>query len=125
MDNSRGERLKTMLEMLKMTQLEFGETCDINPAYINQMITGTRPVSEKTALRIKEHYQKMNLQWLLYGDGDMFMNEEQEVRETEPEYVQEPAGLFRGAEQVINDLRKKISDIERRLEALEQEPNSD
>jgi len=90
-----GNRLKKLLDILKIRQNQFALSVDLSPSYISDMITGKKTgFSTETLVKITELY-RVNLTWLLTGEGEMFVS----ASENEGISVQE--------QKVIEAYRKK------------------
>ncbi len=70
---SIGERIKSIRQLLNLSQTEFGLPIGLKQAAIGQMESGTRNVTERSIAFICEKYS-INETWLRTGEGDMFNN---------------------------------------------------
>jgi transcriptional regulator with XRE-family HTH domain len=64
----RNNRLRQLIEQSGKTVKEFAVGAGFNPMFVSQMLTGLKPVTEKTVERICEAYPDVDPTWLLYGD---------------------------------------------------------
>ena len=70
MESTVKERLMLYLKTKKISQSEFGRTIGVSSAYVSSI----RKSIDKDKLRlIQEAYPDLNLDWLLYGEGDMLL----------------------------------------------------
>ncbi|GAB1467716.1 hypothetical protein MASR2M64_03980 [Candidatus Cloacimonadota bacterium] len=66
-----GERLKSIRSALKLKQIEMAKTLAMNPSAISQMESGRTKPSLETLIDIAHKY-KIDLHWLITGEGLMF-----------------------------------------------------
>lgn len=72
-----GERLKAIRKHFRDNQIALSEKTGISRPNLSQYETGERPLSRNVAEKIKAAYPTVNLHWLLTGEGDMLIGEEQ------------------------------------------------
>jgi len=66
-------QLNELIKKLGISQKAFGEGIGIKPAFVNDVLNGrARGFSSETLTAIQKTY-KVNLNWLLTGDGEMFI----------------------------------------------------
>ena len=102
-----GDRFSEIRKNLRFNQSELARSIDANPSIISDIERGEKEPSKKiiSALIIK---YKINSNWLLTGDGDMYIQS-----------VQPPKSLLeQGLDETIT-AHPKISEIESRLSAIE------
>ncbi len=75
------DRLKLLRNKLNMNQKEFAKLIDISYSSYNNYEIGRRNLSIELALSIKKS-SKCRIEWLLEGEGEMFIEEEAEAPET-------------------------------------------
>lgn len=70
-----GDRLKKLIKVLGLTQKSFGESIGIKPAYVSDLINErAKGFSTESLIRIQQVHN-VNLNWLLTGQGSMFLDE--------------------------------------------------
>lgn len=69
------ERLKKIRKELKLTQAEFGAKLGLSHASISMIENGSNALTERMALSISNTFN-VNMEWLLYGTGSMFLSKE-------------------------------------------------
>jgi transcriptional regulator with XRE-family HTH domain len=69
------DRIRFLRGYVNKSQAEFAESVGLTKNYISLVETGKRNLAERTAKDICRIY-KVNYQWLLHGDGDMLMDDE-------------------------------------------------
>ncbi len=70
-----GERLKAIRSALRLKQIEMAKALDMNPSAISQMESGRTKPSLETLIEIAQSY-KVDLHWLITGEGQMFSQPE-------------------------------------------------
>ena len=69
-------RIRVLIKALGKTQLEFAESIKMTPSYLSQVLTvETRQFGTDVILKIKTSYPSVNLNWLIAGFGEMFVEE--------------------------------------------------
>lgn len=73
------ERINKVIDYLKATreilsQAEFADKLSMNPSQISEMLSGKRPISERTINKIALSFPSLCNEWLLTGKGDMLKN---------------------------------------------------
>lgn len=71
-DIDTGKRMLRLIGVLKLSQKEFSEKLKLSPSAVNQIIKG-RGVSLSTLVSVCITFN-VNAQWLLCGEGDIFIN---------------------------------------------------
>lgn len=78
-----GKRLKQLLEALRIKQNQFAQSVGVSPSHVSDVLTGRRNgFSTEVVVKIAELY-KVNLHWLLTGEGDMFISSPDKVVEND------------------------------------------
>ena len=62
------KRLLVYLKANRITQAEFGRIMGVSTAYVS---TIRESISHDMQLKVKEAFPDLNMQWLLYGEGEM------------------------------------------------------
>lgn len=62
------KRLLVYLKANRITQAEFGRMMGVSTAYVS---TIRESISHDMQLKVKEAFPDLNMQWLLYGEGEM------------------------------------------------------
>lgn len=75
-----GKRLKRLREKLRLTQKEFAEKLGYSQAYIAELEKGKKEPSRKFLQQLKSQYA-INIEWILFGEGPMFREEERNLQE--------------------------------------------
>lgn len=67
------DRIKQLMDSLHLTQQKFAEDLGISPASLSSIFNGrTKPtINHVDAIVIA--FPNINLRWLMYGEGDMFL----------------------------------------------------
>lgn len=69
------ERLRILRKELKLSQAEFGAKLGVSHAAISMIEKGNNELTDRMALSISNVFD-VNIEWLLYGTGSMFLNKE-------------------------------------------------
>lgn len=69
--NTVNQRLKFFVDSLHVSATSFGTDIGTSQSAISQILTGKRPLSPGMLGRIKARHPKLNVKWLLTGEGDM------------------------------------------------------
>ena len=68
-------RLKLFLEQNGIANSQFADTCEIPRPTISQLLNGrNKKVSDEVISKIHAAYPALNIMWLMFGDGEMFVN---------------------------------------------------
>lgn len=74
------QRIKHIRKQMNLSQTSFGEPLCISQAAIGQYEKGVRGISLRLLKQISQEY-KVSLDWLRYGEGEMFINDSSTVVE--------------------------------------------
>jgi transcriptional regulator with XRE-family HTH domain len=78
------EQLIKLLQKLGISQAEFAKALDLKPSTISEIMNGrTKSFNHEVLLKIKNLYN-VNLDWLLTGEGEMYLQESKPVDNTDP-----------------------------------------
>lgn len=114
----RINRLEKIIKYLVIKKKDFAESLGMRPQYISHLLNQQRPITISTALKIAQRYRSINPEWLLYGEGEMLLDEKPmagEVKEAGGEYRISKKGDPLGA------LRTVLEDLDQRVRTLEAE----
>lgn len=68
-------RLKLFLEQNGISNSQFADTCDIPRPSLSQLLNGrNKKVSDEVISKIHSAYPALNIMWLMFGDGEMFVS---------------------------------------------------
>lgn len=109
MDNVCG-RLRNLRNKMQLSQVEFSHKYGINQQTLSKYENGKLSIPDD--LKIKLHHEGVNLNWLLTGKGEMFINS---VCEHKGEVLSENSEL--------ESLKKTISSLEKHCAQLEEDNN--
>lgn len=79
--NQRKERLNEAVKALGMTLNAFATQSGIDPTNLCKMMHGDFPITDDTLQKIASAFPRLNLEWLLTGNGDIMA----EQAHTEPD----------------------------------------
>lgn len=69
------DRIRKVMESQHMTQQEFADFIHLSPASLSSIFTGRTRPTVATVEAIKKSLPNVSTDWLLFGTGDMFINE--------------------------------------------------
>lgn len=81
MASSVKERLQAYLKYKGISQTFFGNALGASAGYVSSI---AKTISNEKILLIRQKFSDLNTDWLLYGVGNMILNED-ETGQTEPE----------------------------------------
>lgn len=68
-------RLKLFLEQNGISNSQFADTCEIPRPTLSQLLNGrNKKVSDEVISKIHAAYPALNIMWLMFGDGNMFVD---------------------------------------------------
>ncbi len=68
------KRLREIRRILGMTAYDFGKKVNLSAITIKTLENSTKPITASIILKVCRAYS-VNEQWLMYGEGDMFLPE--------------------------------------------------
>lgn len=76
-DQNIAVRLKLLMERLGISNSQFADECKISRPTLSQLITGrNKKVSDVIISQIHSAFPNLSVLWLLFGEGDMWVNNE-------------------------------------------------
>jgi transcriptional regulator with XRE-family HTH domain len=84
MENTKSQRLKQIVDFLKLKNSEVAEILDIDSSAVSNILSGRRNVSQKTIEKISKWKPEINIEWLLSGRGTMLKPESVGERKYKP-----------------------------------------
>lgn len=67
-------RLKLFLKNSGIANSQFADNCDIPRPTLSQLLNGrNKKVSDEVIAKIHRAYPSLNIMWLMFGDGEMFV----------------------------------------------------
>jgi len=70
------DRIRQLMENQQLTQQRFAEMIDISPASLSSIFSERTKPTLNHVDAIRKSFPNINLNWLLYGTGEMFVNPE-------------------------------------------------
>ena len=70
------ERIRAIMESKGMTQQEFSQFLEMSPASLSSIFTGRTNPTLNVVESIKKKFENINLEWLMFGHGCMFLQDE-------------------------------------------------
>ncbi len=104
-------RLKLFLQQNGIANSQFADTCEIPRPTLSQLLNGrNKKVSDEIISKIHRAYPSLNVMWLMFGDGDMFVGGRQ-TGLSEFDNPMSPSAQIGGAGQRQGDLSKSRQPI--------------
>jgi len=119
----QGARLERLIDALNLTQTSIAQVLGISQSYVSQMVGGSRNISRRVLHFITNNYPRVDVRWLITGDGEMFLQKDVIVAPgtLDPQVMEEDARYeaIRGG--IFESLVARVRALEDRLEGLEAE----
>lgn len=122
---------------MNIKQIAFAQRLGITRGYASILVSGEKPISQTVLNGIANCFPTANINWLLTGKGDMFLEKKEPpkpenglltgVMEAEaPRYEREKriavddlAGIIEGIQREVLELREKVAEMERWRKEME------
>lgn len=72
------ERIKQLMESLHMTQMNFAQFIGMSPASLSSIFNDRTKPTLNTVEAIKTKIPRINTEWLIFGTGGMYVEDNQE-----------------------------------------------
>lgn len=69
------DRIRTIMEYTKLSQQDFAARLGISPASLSSILTGRTNPTNKHIMGIHQGFPEINVNWLMFGEGDMLTGE--------------------------------------------------
>ena len=76
-ENEKRDRIERLIEIEGLSQRSFADKVGINTSNLNQVLLGNRPVPKTLPSKIVTAFPEIRLEWLLYGEGEMYVEDQQ------------------------------------------------
>lgn len=93
------ERIRLILEKEAVTQNAFAALLGIPPASLSSVLTGRTKPTANHVNAIHKAFPKISTDWLMFGEGDMYVSEHQEIQDS-----------------AVADVATKVDDVVRTVE---------
>ena len=71
-DFQKIKRLEALILEFRLTQKQFANSVGVAAGTLSQVLNGKRNITLAIALKIKQKYSDVSIDWLMKGEGDMF-----------------------------------------------------
>ena len=78
------DRIRTIMEYTKLSQQDFAARLGISPASLSSILTGRTNPTNKHIMGIHQGFPEINVNWLMFGEGDMLTGEHAVPPSNEP-----------------------------------------
>ncbi|WP_196890400.1 helix-turn-helix domain-containing protein [Aureivirga marina] len=82
--NSIGERMDFLIKTLGISKTKFAISIGVGSQYVSRLTSDSINIGLKLMSQIEEAFPEVNFNWLLFGKGEMFLNDETNIVEEEP-----------------------------------------
>lgn len=73
-------RLKSLIEALGLSDSQFADKCSISRSTLSLILSGkNKKISDVMLSQIHEAFPEVSILWLLFGEGDKFKNDKEEI----------------------------------------------
>lgn len=111
-NTQRLERIKSVMKVLKLTQVKLAKDIGVQQSHISRYLTGGIDVSDGFCYAMILHYG-INPQWLEYGEGGMFLDASKAMSVEAPtEDLALMKETIRNLNYTINEQREKIERLQ-------------
>ncbi len=105
-------RLKLFLTHNGISNSTFADTCDIPRPTLSQLLNGrNKKVSDELITKIHNAYPALNVMWLMFGDGEMFVPNANSIPSPTAEQVAENPENFSSPEVGANTQQPVMTSI--------------
>lgn len=117
---TQGQRLKAVMKHFRHTQESIGQSLGVSKGFVSRMINNKAPLSIKIIDGLAKSFQTVNINWLLTGEGEMFLWKNMPVPDgTLAPVVLEPEVGYGKGEGRLEYLERMVRELEERVRALE------
>lgn len=78
------DRIRIIMEYTKLSQQDFAARLGISPASLSSILTGRTNPTNKHIMGIHQGFPEINVNWLMFGEGDMLTGEHAVSPSNEP-----------------------------------------
>ena len=71
------DRIRMIMEREKVPPRVFAETIGVQQSTLSHILNGRNKPSLEVVMKVHQKYDYVNLEWLLYGKGEMMVSEEE------------------------------------------------
>jgi transcriptional regulator with XRE-family HTH domain len=121
---SIGKRIRELIYDLRLSQVEFANKIEKFPQYVSDIVNEKKNPGIDFINKIMEQFPQVNLDWLLYGKGQKFKYNADNLQEPEAQYGNTSKledDIIKGLEANIFYLRTKVNKLEEEKKILQNE----
>ena len=120
----QGARLNKLRLHYKLKQNALAQRIGVHPSFLSKLINGREPITKNVIRELRENFPLLNINWLLYEDGEMFLAEKKDknlliVEEPEVVYMQRSDDPFGDVRSLLEQYERRIAALEERVARLE------
>ena len=94
LNNTMEGRIRQIMEAKQMSQKEFAECTNISPASLSSIFNGRTRATNNHTLAIHQAFPEVNINWLLFGEGNMYESTAANTDGHDPAALPESPDLF-------------------------------
>jgi transcriptional regulator with XRE-family HTH domain len=114
-----GKRLTEYAEKQGISIKEFATICDIGYNNTTSLLKGRLPLGMNVLHKIKNGFPNLNAEWVLYGNGDMEINEKATISAQNNKELEQLEQINYLLSNTIKDKEKTISSLENQIALME------
>ncbi len=92
-----------------MTQQEFSQFLEMSPASLSSIFTGRTKPTLNIVESVKKKFDKINLEWLMFGKGPMYIDDEDSERDDLNEQQETDGSEFLGDQNMNSETQNVMS----------------
>lgn len=78
------DRIRQIMEAKQMTQQAFASYLDLSAATLSSIFSGRTKPTLSTVEALKKKIPNINIEWLMFGSGNMFIDDNESIDSQEP-----------------------------------------
>jgi len=108
-------RVKKLLEIEQLSPSQFADEINLQRSSLSHVLSGRNKPSLDFVMKIKERFSEVSLDWLIFGEGNIFLSHE--VKDDAKSILSMDENINEETQQSINfDSKSKSSKVEKSLE---------
>ena len=73
------DRVRELFQKEQLSPSQFADEINLQRSSLSHVLSGRNKPSLDFVMKIKHRYSKVNLEWLIFGNGSMFINQNDEI----------------------------------------------
>ena len=71
------DRVKKLLEMEQLSPSQFADEINLQRSSLSHVLSGRNKPSLDFVMKVKQRFSEINLEWLIFGKGHMFLSQDE------------------------------------------------